>query len=288
MTERRKRPAVDGLPSHVFIPDTQVKEGVPTANLEWIGRYIVDHFAGRKNVKVVHAGDHADMPSLSGYDEGKKAMEGRRYMADVVSANKGWEILNAPLVAHNKGRRSSSQWWPERHITLGNHEDRITRATEDNPKLDGLLSLDSLDYARSGWKVHGFKEVLVLDGVHYSHFFYNPMTGKPYGGEAHNRLKTIGHSFTMGHQQTLGTAVRFVNTKHGYRSQHALIAGSAYLHDERYLGPQGNAHWRGIVVCHGVQHGSYAPCVVPLDYLCRRYEKMPLSTFMRKIRGKKW
>jgi hypothetical protein len=92
------------------------------------------------------------------------------------------------------------------------------------------------------------------------------------------RLKTIGHSFTMGHQQTLDYAVRYVND----RSQHALIAGACYLHDEDYKGPQGNKHWRGIVVCHQVEQGSYDPMFVSLDYLCRRYEEQPLEQFQQR------
>lgn len=280
-----RRSPIDDLPTHIMIPDTQAKAGVPTAHLSWIGRYIVDHFAGRKNIKLIHIGDHADMPALSSYDKGKKSMEGRRYLEDIAAANDAWAILNAPLVRHNEGRLPEKQWWPERHITLGNHEARISRATEDDAQLDGLLSLDALDYARSGWKVHPFLVPVALDGVSYCHYFYAPKTGRPYGDQAHARLKQIGHSFTMGHQQTLDYAVRFVTDGDVTRSQHALIAGASYLHDEKYLGPQGNAHWRGIVVCHGVQHGSYAPMLVPLDYLCRRYERMSLEDFMRKGAG---
>jgi hypothetical protein len=82
----------------------------------------------------------------------------------------------------------------------------------------------------------------------------------------------------MGHQQTLDYAIRFVKGE----SQHGLVAGACYLHDEDYKGYQGNAHWRGIVVCHEVREGSYDPMFVSLDYLCRRYEGVPLSKFMAK------
>jgi hypothetical protein len=273
---------VNELATHVLIPDTQIKPGVPTDHLRWIGQYIVDHFAGRPNVKLVHIGDHADMPSLSSYDVGKKAMEGRRYLADIAAANAGWDVLNAPLIAYNETRRQyhEAQWWPERHIALGNHEDRITRAVNSDAKLEGLLSLDALNYKEHGWQVHDFLDPFFLDGVGYAHFWANPMTGKPYGGLVSTRLKTIGHSFTMGHQQTLDYALRFTHDKQGeVISQHGLVAGACYLHDEDYKGFQGNAHWRGIVVCHGVADGSYDPMFVRLDYLCRRYEGVALSEF---------
>lgn len=264
---------------HVVIPDTQSKPGVPSDHLAWIGQYIVDEFHG-KPVKIIHLGDHADMPSLSMYDKGKKAMEGRRYVQDIEAANKDWAILNSALTRYNKNRSRTrhAQWNPQRYILLGNHEDRIDRAVNMDAQLEGVVSIEHLDYKRSGWKVVPFLEVLWLDGVAYSHYFYNPMSGKPLGGNVEARLKTIGHSFTMGHQQTLAYGLRFVAGK----SQHGLVAGSCYLHDEDYKGPQGNAHWRGIVVKHEVRDGSYDPMFVSLDYLCRRYEGVPLDKFMAK------
>lgn len=263
---------------HVLIPDTQAKPGVPTRHLYWIGQYIVDHFAGKPNIKIIHIGDHADMPSLSSYDKGKKSMEGRRYVADIKAANEAFDILCQPLEDYNARQKANRQrqWWPERHITLGNHEDRITRACEADAQLDGLLSLDDLNYAKHGWTVHPFLKPVFMDGIGYVHYWSNPMSGRPYGGQAVTRLKTIGHSFTMGHQQLLDYAIRFVNGK----SQHALIAGACYLHDESYKGWQGNAHWRGIVVAHEVNNGSYNPMFISLDYLCRRFEGMSLEDWL--------
>lgn len=262
--------------THLVIGDTQVKPGVPTAHLGWIGQYIVDQFAGRP-LRVIHVGDHADMPSLSSYDKGKKAMEGRRYKADIVAANAGWDLLNEPLRRYNKGRRH--RWQPDLHITLGNHEDRISRACELDAQLDGMLSLDDLNFAKWGWTVHPYLKPVILDGVHYAHFFYNPNTGRPYSGEnLYTRLKTIGHSFTMGHQQTFAWARRPV----GQGSHCGLVLGTSYLHDEGYLGPQGNNYWRGVTVCHQVENGSYDLMAVSFEFLCRKYEGMMLADFLKR------
>lgn len=275
----------DDYPVHVVIPDTQAKPGVPTDHLEWIGRYIVEHFAGHPNLKVVHLGDHADMPSLSSYDKGKRAMEGRRVIADIDAANHAFDVLNEPLNMYNATRRrwKEAQWWPERHILMGNHEDRISRATEDQAQLDGFLSLDLLNYERSGWTAHPYLKPVFLDGVAYCHFFANPMTGRPYGGAALTRLKTMGHSFSMGHQQTLDYALRTVHGPDGPHTQHALVAGACYLHMEDYKGVWGNDHWRGIVVCHDVVNGSYNPMFINLDYLARRYAGMPVNDYLQEI-----
>ena len=264
--------------THILIPDTQAKDDVPTDHLNWIGNYIVEEFHD-KPIKIIHIGDHADMPALSLYDKGKRSMEGRRVKADIEAANEAWRILNQPLYDFNDNRRKTkhAQWNPERFITLGNHEDRINRATENDAQIDGLFSIDDLDYARSGWEVVPFKVVKWIDGVAYSHFFYNPMTGQPYGGNIETRLKNVGHSFSMGHQQTLLYGMRYVADK----SQHGLVAGACYLHDECYKGPQGNNHWRGIIVKHQVTEGQYDPMMVSLDYLCRRYEGTSLERFKK-------
>jgi hypothetical protein len=265
--------------THILIPDTQAKPGAPTDHLGWVGQYIVDKFHDQ-DVEIIHIGDHADMLSLSSYDEGKKEMEGRRYWEDIRAANAAFDLLNDPLIRFNRHRLASHkvQWQPSKHIMLGNHEDRINRAISGTPKLEGTIGISDLNYARHGWQVHPFLEPAFIDGVGYAHYWYNPMSGKPYGGMIETRLKNIGQSFTMGHQQGLYFGIRYV----GGQQQCGLVAGSCYLHDEEYKGPQGNAHWRGIVVCHEVCNGSYDPMFVSLNFLCRHYEGKSLQRFMAR------
>lgn len=253
--------------THIIIPDTQSKSGVPDDHLGWVGRYIAEQFAGQPNVTIVHLGDHWDMPSLSSYDRGKKTMEGRRYIADIKAGNRAFARLDKPIAA------KAPDWQPRKVLLRGNHEDRITRATEADAQLDGLLSLDDLD--SRGWEVYDYLVPVEIDGVTYAHFFANPMTGRPFGGQSiDTRIKTIGYSFTMGHQQTYMHGIRFLTNG---RAVQGLVAGACYLHDEDYLGPQGNGQWRGIVVCHQVERGSYDIMQVSLDYLCRRFEGLRLD-----------
>lgn len=263
--------------THLIIPDTQAKPDVPTDHLHWIGQYILD----KKPDVIVHLGDHADMESLSSYDVGKRAFEGRRYKADIEAANQAFDILCAPLETHNARARANkhAQYLPGRHLLLGNHEDRINRATNDDPKLDGTISVEDLNYKAHDWEVHPFLKPVQIDGIHYAHYWAAPMTGRPYGGTAATRLSKIGHSFTMGHQQTLDYAVRFLSNG---QQQCGLIAGAAYLHDEDYKGWQGNAHWRGIIVKHEVSEGAYDPMFVSLSYLCRKYEGVTLDKFLTR------
>lgn len=278
LTLRKRVPKVPALPRHIIIPDCQIRAGAPMVHLEWIGQWICDQYAGDEQTRLICLGDFADMPSLSSWDRGKRVAEGRRIVTDINASNHGFDLLNLPRDLYNRGRRK--KWEPPRDLLLGNHEDRITRACNENASLDGFLSLDLLNYAEWGWNVHPFLEVEVYDGVAYSHYFYNPLTSKPYGGQSiDTRLKTIGRSFTMGHQQVAMYGVRTLPT--GER-QHGLVAGACYIEDENYRGPQSNHEWRGIVVCNQVENGAYDPMFVSLDYLCRLYEGVRLSEWVEK------
>ena len=254
---------------HCFIPDVQDTPDTPNDHLIWAGHYIAEE----KPDVVVQIGDFADFESLSSYDKGKKASEGRRVLADFDSANKAMNDLMRPI----KAERGYS---PELHLTLGNHENRVNVACENNAELDGFLTLENLNYKDHGWKVYPFLDIAVIDGVHYSHFFANPMSGRPYGGaNITTRLNTIGFSFSMGHQQCHMHGSKNLNNGKVLRG---LVSGSFYLHDEDYRGIQGNTHFRGLTIKHEVMDGNYDIMEVSVDYLCRRYEGMPLHKFMQK------
>ena len=273
---RTPAPAAKTAPTHLVIPDTQVKPGVPTDHLRWIGQYILD----RKPDVIVHLGDHWDMPSLSSYDRGKKAMEGRRYVEDVRAGNEAFALLDIPTATHNaRLKPGEAPYSPRKVLLRGNHEDRITRAAQDNAQLEGAVTLDDLN--SPGWEVYDFLVPVEIDGVTYAHYFYNHNTGRALGGMVATRLKTLGFSFTQGHQQGLDIAMRPV----GRRMQYGLVAGSCYLAEEDYRGPQAQAHWRGVVMKHEVSEGSYDPMLVSLSYLCLRYEGVPLNVFLRESYG---
>src|ERR1044071_1352840 len=119
--------------THLFIPDSQVRKGVSLDFLRWIGEYIV-----RKRPDVIiHAGDFADMESLSSYDKGKRTAEGKRVQQDIDVAIKAMTILLAPLrkLQADQRARGEKVYEPRMVLTLGNHEDRITRHVNVNPEL---------------------------------------------------------------------------------------------------------------------------------------------------------
>ena len=88
------------------------------------------------------------------------------------------------------------------------------------------------------------------------------------GGTAHTKLKNIGLSFVMGHQQGIDIAMRELPNG---KKQHGIVAGSFYQHEMDYRGPQANNHWQGILMLHEVRDGTFDLMQVSLDFLRRKY-----------------
>ncbi len=254
--------------THFVIPDTQVTPDSPKEFLGWVGKYIVD----RRPDVIIHLGDHADMVSLSSYDKGKRSAEGQRVKEDIAAAIEGMRILLKPLYdlqQEELKKYGKVKYKPKMVLTLGNHEDRINRHVEANAELHGFLSTDDLCYSDFGWEVNDFLVPAVVNGVGYVHFAANPFSSKPYGGSAINILQKVGTSMTVGHRQTLDVATRNLPTTG--QQQWFICAGACYTHNEKYKGPQGNHHWRGVVVKHNVSNGGFSPMFVDLDFLKKKF-----------------
>lgn len=249
---------------HVVIPDVQIRSEDDTKFLTAIGNYLVK----KKPEVIVCIGDFADMPSLSSYDVGKKSFEGQRYVKDIAAAKGAMQALLAPLKEYNKQAKlnKQKQYNPRKVLTLGNHEWRIVKAVNNDSKLDGVLSLSDLKY-ENDWEVFPFLEVVVIDGVAYSHYFTSGAMGRPCTSAA-AQLTKKHQSCIAGHQQGLQIAM-------GHRADGtpitSIIAGSCYEHDEDYMGPQGNKHWRGILVLHEVKDGAFDLMPVSLKYITDKY-----------------
>lgn len=244
---------------HLIIPDVQVRKGVPVEHIGWAARAILDY----EPTSVHIMGDWHDMPSLSSHDRpGSKRMEGQRYREDIDAGNEAHALLISKLRGTRLWRRLRKKKY------LGNHEDRIARAINNNPVFDGAISLDHID--STGFEVYPFLEPVWEDGVVYSHFFQHPHAPGAIGGEIGTMLGKIGDSFCMGHVQGFKYGNRMYPTG---KIRHGLVAGSFYQHDEHYRGPQGRTsnHWNGIVVLNDVRDGNYEIMPLSMDYLRRRY-----------------
>lgn len=251
---------------HFYIPDVQARPGDDFTFLRHIGQYIAD----KQPDVIVCGGDFADMPSLSSYDVGKRQYEGRRYRADCDAALTAMEALIGPIegLQFSQKRNKKKVYSPRMVMTLGNHENRINRAVDNDPKIEGLISVKDLGYEGFGWEVYPFLDVVVIDGVAYSHYFTTGVAGRP-ATTANAQLSKKHMSCVAGHQQ--GLQIATAHRADGKRLT-SIIAGSCYEHDEDYMGPQGNKHWRGALMFHEVDDGQFDLMPVSLDFLNKRYE----------------
>lgn len=248
----------------VVITDSQVKPGIDVAYLNHISQYICE----KKPDIVVHIGDFWDMPSLSSYDKGKKSFEGRRYKADIAAGNYAMDVLCQPIRDESLRLRvnKKKRWEPEMHFLIGNHEQRIARAVNNDAMLEGAIGYH--DLALNDWTVHDFLDPYFTDGIAFNHYFTTGLAGRP-ASTASAQLNKQHMSCIAGHQQGLQIAT---GKKADGTLITSVIAGSGYPHDEEYLGVQGNRHWRGILVLNDVKpSGEFDLMPVSLAYLEKKY-----------------
>lgn len=251
----------------LVLPDMHVKPGVCLEHIKDISKFIVDK---RPDI-IVNIGDFADMPSLSSYDVGKKSFEGRRYKEDVEVVVEAQKVLFHKLRLLQASQRLNKKkvYSPRLVLTLGNHEYRILRAVENDPKLEGVLEIEDLQYERFGWEVYDFLEPVEIEGVMFSHYFTTGVMGRPV--TTPNALLTKKHmSCVMGHVQHDGITSQY--RADGKRIT-GVFAGTCYTHEENYLGAQGNNHFRGVWMLYDVKDGEFNALQIPLSYLKGRYDK---------------
>lgn len=186
------------LPSHLILPDTHCHPKYDNQRLRAAGNFIAE----KRPSTVVCLGDFADLPSLYLKEKGKLSFEGRRYKDDIDAVKHGTAELF-------RGFSTIRGYRPRLVMCLGNHEARIKRVCQENPELNGFLTLDDLGYAKAGWEVYPFLRPVNVDSITYCHYYVSGVKGLPISGE--NIGKTLcnklhasavaGHSHVLDHSE---------------------------------------------------------------------------------------
>ena len=111
---------------------------------------------------IVQIGDWSDMTSFNSHGT-KLEHEGTRWKYDV-------EVTLDSLHEFEKPIRRRKRKMPRKVITLGNHEHRINRWLNENPKAIGHVSVEMLGFEKFGWTVFPFgreTEIAGFDFVHH-------------------------------------------------------------------------------------------------------------------------
>lgn len=256
--------SLPGSTKHIVLPDGQVRPNTPIDHWSWAGAYCAD-----KHPDYIHnLGDFNDMNSLSTHSN-KFELEGARYKADIEYGKEAMSLFMAPIRKEQaRLKKKGIHWDPKLKLYLGNHEHRILRTTEDDPRLLGTIKLEDLGYQAFGWEVHPYLRVVGSEGVAFSHYFTTGILGKPCTS-SRTLVQKKHLSCIMGHVQR--REVHYEYDAFG-RKLTGIFAGIFYQHDEKYLGPQGNPMDRGIWVLYNVRKGTFNEQYIPIEYLKHRYK----------------
>lgn len=235
---------------HLIIPDGHAHPEYGNERFTALGNLIMEE---RPDV-IICLGDFADVPSLSSYDKGTRGFEGRRYRRDLEAVWDAQERLWGPLNEYNASRRRGrhKRYKPQKELTYGNHEDRISRAANSQPELDGTIGLKDLRYEAYGWHTTPFKEAVTLDGIAYSHYFASGLSGQAISGEniGGSLVKKLHMSAVQGHSHLYS---HYEHTRPDHQKIFGLSAG-CYAHKDFVEGWNLNtAHlwWHGVVILEG-------------------------------------
>jgi hypothetical protein len=243
----------------MILPDSHCHYDYDNERFTALGRLIVEE---RPDV-LINLGDFADMSSLSSYDDGHASFEGRRYHKDVQIVIDAQEKLFQPIKDYN--RKMHKAYRPRLELCIGNHEYRIVRATEEDPKLEGTISIQDLQYEKFGWSVHPFLESITIGGIAFSHYFISGVASRPIGGESIGRtLCTKLHgSAVVGHNHVLDHAERTIITGNKI---FGLSAGCYVHHDfvEDWCRQSVKLWWRGVVILDDLDGNGYYDSITAL------------------------
>ena len=182
--------------SILVIPDSHAKPGVPNQRFEWLGRLAVD----MKPDYIVNLGDMWDMHSLNSFDKpGSKSFNGSSYWKDIDVGLDGMLRFHLQVENYNHGRKKESRYEPEKIFCIGNHENRISKFIESEPRFEEVISLKDLRLKELGWEEVPFLEVKEIEGCSFSHYFTSGVMGRPISGMHQSRDETIRNLHTRAH-----------------------------------------------------------------------------------------
>jgi len=240
---------------------------VGNERFQWLGELIYDI----NPTYVIDLGDGADMKSLNSYDSrNPQSVVTQNYQADIDAYNDSQEKLRAK----SNLRKYKKPVWIGFE---GNHENRIKKAIQHDPRVEGDRYGISFSHLQTD---HWFDEyheyansapsLVHYDGVLYGHYvssgnFGTAMSTKHHGYSLVEKLAcsaTVGHSHKFHYYHKADACPYPVN---------GLVVGCYKGKEEKWAG-QANREWRhGVVIKRQVSNGNYDMQWVSLSSLEKEY-----------------
>lgn len=178
----------------LWIPDAHARPGESLRRFGDLGR-LVDSL---RPEAIVCVGDWWDLPALSRYDRGRRAAEGRRWLADRDAGARAMDAFREPW--------AGARYRPQMVFLHGNHEARADEIGESSPELAGAVGTAALEVESWGWEVHPFGAIVDVHGYAVSHFLPSGIMGRGISGVmiARSIVTKSLCSGAMGHSHLAG------------------------------------------------------------------------------------
>lgn len=244
-----------------------VDPSINNDRFKWLGELIYD----TRPDYVIDLGDFDNLRSLNSFDSKKPSLVvASNYQEDI---NHGQEARD--LIRHKIRKMKVKRPY---FIGLeGNHENRIKKALEYDPRISGErygISFDNLDTKSWYDEYHEYENsapyIIDLDGVSYAHYITSGNSGSAMYGEYHasSLLKKRFRSTTVAHSHK-----RDISFKDDAYPTPAigLVAGCFKGGNDDWAGQSNNEWWKGVVIKRDIVNGYYDPEFVSLKRLERTY-----------------
>ena len=233
----------------------------------WLGNLIYDI----RPDYVIDLGDFYDMRSLNSYDTSNpKGVVSQNYEKDIEQGLDAQERIRHLFVKNKKKR-------PTFYGFEGNHEYRIKKAIDRDPRLQGSkygISFKHLETDRfydeyTEYK-HSAPDIREIDGVLYAHYFSSGGYGRAISGvhHAYTLTQNLNHSATCGHSHK-----KDIYFKDGSYPIPIIgnVVGCFKGDDEPWAG-QSNREWaKGVVIKRNIDQGNYDYQWVSMDSIKAEY-----------------
>lgn len=242
---------------------------VDNRRFEWLGNLLYDI----RPDYMIDLGDFDDLRSLCTFDDRRpQHVVSQNYERDIEHGQEARDLIRHKI-KKMKVRR------PYFIGLEGNHENRIKKAIEHDPRLAGEkygLSFKNLqtDYWYDEYYEYSNSAPAIfdLDGISYAHFIASGNSGSAMYGEYHasGLLKKRFRSTTVGHSHKRD--IYFKDDAHPYPAI-GLVAGCYKGKEEHWAGQANNEWWQGVVIKRNLRHGHYDPEFISMSRLEEAYGK---------------
>jgi len=168
---------------------------------------------------LVLMGDVADCVAFNQHGS-KLELEGARWKEDIEVCKDGLDRIMSPFYRRKKKL-------PHRIVTLGNHENRINKFIAQEPRFQGMMSVQDLGFADFGFAAFPYGKMVQIGGINFVHNL-GSQTGRATAiTSPTNGVKAIGVSTVVGHSHKVSyTPVPFRD-----RYFHGIDSGCAIHRD---------------------------------------------------------